>query len=113
MTTLQVPGHQQPLAEADATRLALLSPRELEVLCLVAQGHSNAEIAAALVISVTTVKSHLAQLLRKLLARDRVALVVLAWREGVVAAPPTGAPQRPRGAARPGHGRCTGLRVRW
>ncbi|MEQ6901999.1 helix-turn-helix transcriptional regulator [Nocardioides sp. YIM 152588] len=112
MTTIPFPAPRPPVVEGAASRLELLSPREREVLALVAEGSSNAEVAAALVISVPTVKSHLAQLLRKLRARDRVALVVLAWREGVVAAPPTGAPPRLPGAGRRAHRPCTGVRGR-
>lgn len=61
-----------------------LSPREREVLVLIAHGHTNAEMAAELFVSMATVKTHVNQLLRKLSARDRVALVILAWRSGLV-----------------------------
>lgn len=81
IATFSRPG---TVARTDGRRLSELTPREHEVLVLLAGGASNAEIAAALSLGEATVKTHVSRVLTKLGLRDRTQAVVFAYEHGVV-----------------------------
>lgn len=74
----------QPAAPREHAGLDELTPREREVLALIATGQTNAEIADGLHLSPLTAKTHVSRILMKLGARDRVQLVVIAYQTGIV-----------------------------
>ncbi len=71
-------------AVVDTRALSRLTPREVEVLKLLAQGHSNVELAEGLFVGEGTIKTHVSSVLTKLGLRDRVQAVVFAYESGLV-----------------------------
>ncbi len=84
MFASSLPNSGQP-AQATDPRIDSLTPREKEILVLMSHGMSNAEIADHLVVSATTVKTHVGNVLAKLDVRDRVQAVVVAYETGLMA----------------------------
>jgi DNA-binding NarL/FixJ family response regulator len=78
------PQTLQPTQPAVHRDLAVLTPRELEVLTLMGHGLSNAELALHLTLSEATVKTHVARIFAKLTLRDRAQAVVLAYETGLI-----------------------------
>jgi DNA-binding NarL/FixJ family response regulator len=83
----RLPAAAAPCPGGAAASLDGLTEREVDVLTLVARGLSNAEIAAELVVTETTVKTHVHHLLTKLAVRDRVQLVIFAYDAGLARSP--------------------------
>lgn len=87
---------RRPMSRPDTfPGIAALTDRELDVIRLMARGHNNAEVAAALFLGEATIKTHVGRILAKLGARDRVQAVVAAYESGLVTPGPD--PVQPRG----------------
>jgi DNA-binding NarL/FixJ family response regulator len=90
-TAAPTPGHGPgavPAVPRGASALSTLTDREAEVLGLLAQGRSNAEIASELYLGEATVKTHVSKILMKLEVRDRIQAVVYAYENGIVRSSP-------------------------
>jgi DNA-binding NarL/FixJ family response regulator len=81
---LQTYSARTPTTKDAKAAIGRLTPRELEVVELVGRGHTNTEIADELVISEVTVKSHIGHIFTKLGLRDRAAVIVFAFDNGLV-----------------------------
>lgn len=79
-----LPDPKDSMFESSATKLELLSAREIDVLKLMVEGHSNTEIAKRLYVSLSTVKTHVRHIMRKLEVHQRVQVAVIALRSGLI-----------------------------
>ena len=82
-TVIEHMAHQSPPDAGSSERIEELTPREREVLELIARGLSNSEIASELVIEESTVKTHVKRVLMKLRLRDRIHAVIFAYESGL------------------------------